>query len=78
MSDWEGGYLFSYRRDNPKEKDNYFVDVYRFTGDFSDADLQLQEAETDGYQLATLEEIRAYADEGIFLHYDSIKQAFEA
>ena len=78
VSDWEGGYLFSYRRDNPKEKDNYFVDVYRFTGDFSDADLQLQEAETDGYQLATLEEIRAYADEGIFLHYDSIKQAFEA
>ena len=77
VSDWEGGYLFSYRRDNPKEKDNYFVDVYRFTGDFSDADLQLQEAETDGYQLATLEEIRAYADEGIFLHYDSIKQAFE-
>lgn len=78
VSDWEGGYLFSYRRDNPKEKDNYFVDVYRFTGDFSDADLQLQEAETDGYQLATLEEIRAYADEGIFLHFDSIKQAFEA
>ena len=78
VSDWEGGYLFSYRRDNPKEKDNYFVDVYRFTGDFSDADLQLQEAETDGYQLATLEEIRAYADEGIFHHYDSIKQAFEA
>lgn len=78
VSDWEGGYLFSYRRDNLKEKDNYFVDVYRFTGDFSDADLQLQEAETDGYQLATLEEIRAYADEGIFLHYDSIKQAFEA
>ena len=77
VSDWEGGYLFSYRRDNPKEKDNYFVDVYRFTGDFSDADLQLQEAETDGWQLATLEEIRAYADEGIFLHYDSIKQAFE-
>lgn len=78
VSDWEGGYLFSYRRDNLKEKDNYFVDVYRFTGDFSDADLQMQEAETDGYQLATLEEIRAYADEGIFLHYDSIKQAFEA
>ena len=77
VSDWEGGYLFSYRRDNPKEKDNYFVDVYRFTGDFSDTDLQLQEAAPDGYQLATLEEIRAYADEGIFLHYDSIKQAFE-
>ena len=35
VSDWEGGYLFSYRRDNPKEQDNYFVDVYRFTGDFS-------------------------------------------
>ena len=32
--------------------------------------------ETDGYRLATSEEIRALADEGIFLHYDSIKQVF--
>ena len=78
VSDWEGGYLFSYRRDNPKEKDNYFVDVYRFTLDFEESDVTPQVEETDGFMLATLDEIKAFAKEGIFLHYDSIRQVFEA
>lgn len=71
-----GGYQFTYRRDNPEEKDNYFVDVYRFDVDFDESDLNLQEKETDGYMLATLDEIRAFAEHGIFLHYDSIKEVF--
>lgn len=71
-----GGYQFTYRRDNPEEKDNYFVDVYRFDVDFDESDLNLQEKETDGYMLATLDEIRAFAEQGIFLHYDSIKEVF--
>ena len=29
----EGGYLFTYKRENPGEGDNYFVDVYRFVMD---------------------------------------------
>lgn len=78
VSGFAGGYLFSYRRDNPEEGDNYFVDVYRFTGDFTEADLHLQEEETDGWKLATADEIRQLAQKGIFLHYDSIKDAFEA
>ena len=45
--------------------------------DFDEKDLSLQEAETLGYKLATPEEIKALADEGIFLHYDSIKRVFE-
>lgn len=77
VSNADGGYCFSYRRDNPKEKDNYFVDVYRFEMDITEADLKLQEAETAGYKFATLDEIKALAAEGIFLHYDSIKQVFE-
>lgn len=77
VSGWDGGYLFTYRRDNPDEGDNYFVDVYRYTGDFSDEDIHLQEAETDGYMLADIEDIRKIADDGKFLHYDSIKAAFE-
>ena len=77
VSGWEGGYLFSYRRDNPEEKDNYFVDIYRFMGDFTEADLHLQEEETDGWMLADAQQIAALAKEGIFLHYDSIKEAFE-
>lgn len=77
VSDWEGGLLFTYRRDNPEEKDNYFVDVYRFIGDFTEKDICLQEEETDGYMVATLEEIKNFADQGIFLHYNSIKEAFQ-
>ena len=73
----KGGYMFTYHRENPGEGDNYFVDVYRFELDFTEDDLQLQTEETDGYRLATADEIRALAGEGIFLHYDSIKRVFQ-
>ena len=63
--------------ENPGEGDNYFVDVYRFVMDVQDKDLELQTEETDGYMFATLDQIRAFAAEGKFLHYDSIRQAFE-
>lgn len=77
VSGWDGGYLFTYRRDNPQEKDNYFVDVYRFTGDFTEQDLHMQAEETDGWMLADAGEIQAFARKGIFLHYDSIRSVFE-
>ena len=70
-------YLFTYHRENPGEGDNYFVDVYRFTLDFTEDDVHNQERETTGFKLATVDEIKKYANEGIFLHYDSIKKAFE-
>lgn len=73
----EGGYLFTYHRENPGEGDNYFVDVYRFVLDFEEEDLHFQEEEIDGYMIASAEEIKKFAEEGIFLHYDSIKAAFE-
>ena len=77
VSNAQGGYLFTYHRENPGEGDNYFVDVYRFILDFDESDVSIQEAETDGFMLATLDEIKAFAAQGIFLHYDSIRQAFE-
>ena len=73
----EGGYLFTYHRENPGKGDNYFVDVYRFVKDFDEKEVKPQQEETLGFQLATAQEIKAIADQGIFLHYDSIKQAFE-
>jgi 8-oxo-dGTP diphosphatase len=76
VSQAEGGLAYTYKRINPEEKDNYFVDVYRFTLDFAESDIVLQEGETDGYQLATLEEIQQIAKDGKFLHYDSIKEVF--
>ena len=77
VSNAEGGYVFSYHRENPGEGDNYFVDIYRFVLDFDESDLHLQEAETLGYRLASPDEIRELGEQGIFLHYDSIKQVFE-
>ena len=76
VSNAEGGYVFTYHRENPGEGDNYFVDVYCFVLDFKEEDLKLQTEETDGYRLATAEEIKALADQGVFLHYDSIKRVF--
>ena len=70
------GYQFTYHRENPGKGDNYFVDVYRFELDFKEEELHLQEEETLGYRIATAEEIRDLAEQGIFLHYDSIKKVF--
>ena len=77
VSGFDGGYVFSYKRENPGEGDNYFVDIYKFVGDFDERDVKPQEEETDGFMLATVDEIKEFAKQGIFLHYDSIKQVFE-
>lgn len=77
VSKAEGGLLFSYRRENIKEGDNYFVDVYRFTMDFDESDVKVQQEEVKGFEIADLTEIEKYGNEGIFLHYDSIRKAFE-
>ncbi len=71
------GFLFDYHRENPGKGDNYFVDVYRFVLDFGEEDVHPQEEETDGYMLADAEQIRVLGERGEFLHYDSIKEAFE-
>ena len=43
--------------------------------DFEREDVVLQSEETTDFRIASPEEIRALAEEGIFLHYDSIKAA---
>ena len=73
----EGGYLFSYHRENPGKGDNYFVDIYRFFVEMEDSAVKIQKEEADGYMFASLEEIQELNRQGIFLHYDSIKKAFE-
>ena len=73
----EGGYVFTYHRENPGEGDNYFVDVYRYTMDVTEQDVHLQTEETDGCRFATPEEIRELADQGIFLHYDTYSKVYE-
>ena len=53
------------------------MDCYRFTMDFSQSDVKVQEAEVLEWKLATHAEIQELAAQGIFLHYDSIKAVFE-
>ena len=40
-------------------------------------DVKVQDEEVAGFEIATAEQIKAYAEQGIFLHYDSIRQVFE-
>ncbi|MBQ9032245.1 MAG: NUDIX hydrolase [Parasporobacterium sp.] len=77
VSNAPGGYLFSYKRENPQEKDNYFVDIYRFEMDLTEADITILPEEACEFRFATPGEIRGLADQGIFLHYASIRQVFE-
>jgi 8-oxo-dGTP pyrophosphatase MutT (NUDIX family) len=77
VSNAPGGLVFTYHRENPGEGDNYFVDVYRFDLDFTEEDVKVQKEEALGFRIATPEEIKALAAQGIFLHYDSIRQVFE-
>ena len=68
VSDADGGYVFTYKRENPGEGDNYFVDVYRFIKDVSDEDVHIQTEEALGYRFVTKEEIENIAAKGDFLH----------
>ena len=76
ISNAEGGYVFTYKRENPGEGDNYFVDCYLFTLPFAPEQVKIRPNEALEYKLATLEEIQKLAQQGIFLHYDSIKDVF--
>lgn len=76
VSEAQGGFVFSYHRENPGKGDNYFVDVYRFVLDFEESDVYIQKDEATDFRIVPLEEIEKLAAQGIFLHYDSIKQVF--
>ncbi|MDE6776393.1 MAG: NUDIX hydrolase [Oscillospiraceae bacterium] len=75
VSHAEGGYVFSYHRES--KGDNYFVDIYKFILDFDEKDVTPQLAEMQGFMLADKNQIAELAKQGIFLHYDSIKQVFD-
>ncbi|MQN02017.1 MAG: NUDIX hydrolase [Lachnospiraceae bacterium] len=72
-----GGYEFTYRRDNPEERNNYFVDVYKFIMDVREEDVRLQVEETAGFEFVDSDTIKALAAQGKFLHYESIKQVLD-
>ena len=74
----DGGILcFLISASNPGERNNYFVDMYQFILDFDDKDVKVQDKEVLEFSIATIDEVKQYAKQGIFLHYDSIRQIFE-
>lgn len=77
VSDMKIERIFSYERTNAVEMNNYFMDLYGFTFDFTPDDVHVQEEEVEGFTLATAAEIAELGARGIFLHYDSIKSIFE-
>ena len=59
----KGELLYTYKRENPHEGDNYFVDVYGFNISKEDVlKVKVQEEEVDGFKFATISEIEAIAN----------------
>ena len=77
VSGAKGGLFLTYHRENPGTGDNYFVDVYRFEMDFEEKDVSLQTEESLEFMLADFEQIREFAEQGIFLHFESIRSVFD-
>ncbi len=75
VSKANGGYRFCYHREQPGQ--NYIVDIYRFDMDIRPSDIHIQKDEDIDGRLASLDEIKKIAEEGHFLHYDSIKEVFD-
>ena len=73
----EGGYAFSYKRVNPEEKNNYFVDIYHFKFDFDLSDVQLNTCESINCKCVTLDELISMNQEQAFLHYERIMKALQ-
>ena len=73
----EGGYAFSYKRVNPEEKNNYFVDIYHFKFDFQLSDVTLNTRESIDCRCVSLDELVAMNNEDEFLHFERIMKALQ-
>ena len=71
----EGGYLFTYKRENPGEGDNYFVDVYRLSWILTTKTCIFRQRKQMATCLQRQTRSGSLQSRGLFLHYDSIKQA---
>lgn len=69
--------ISTYRNDSPEEKNNYFVDIYHLSLDFTAADVHPQAEETEGFRITSFEEIRKIGAAGKFLHYQRLLPVFE-
>lgn len=69
--------IFSYKREDPNEGNNYFMLLYKFDLNADEINVAIQAEEVENYKFADKHEIEELAKDGQFLHYDSIKTIFE-
>ena len=77
VSNAGGGYVFTYQRINPEEKNNYFVDIYHFKFDFQLSDVTLNTRESIDCRCVSLDELVAMNNEDEFLHFERIMKALQ-
>ncbi|MDO4405151.1 MAG: NUDIX domain-containing protein [Atopobiaceae bacterium] len=69
---------YSYENVDLKRGDNYLVDIYHVHLDFTANDVRLLDGEAVDFRLATWDEITRLAEQGIFLHYERLRQTLAA
>jgi 8-oxo-dGTP pyrophosphatase MutT (NUDIX family) len=70
--------VHSYENVDLPSGDNYFVDIYLLQTDLDEHDIVLDTNEATEARFASWDEIAAFADQGIFLHYERLCQARHA
>ena len=55
--------------------DNYYVDLYHFCGEIPEEQIRIDAAEATAVRFASPKEIRQYFGDGMFLHYERIRDA---
>ena len=73
-----GTCIYTYCNTDLERGDNYFVDIYHFVMDFSEKDVSLQESEAIDFHIVPFSEITRLYEDGKFLHYKRILEAFAA
>lgn len=69
---------YSYENVDLARGDNYLVDIYHIHLDFALDEVRLLDGEAVDARLATWDEIGALHDQGVFLHYERLRQTLEA
>ena len=67
--------IYSYKNEDLARGDNYFVDIYRCSLDYTIDDVTMQKTEVIDTRLASIEEITALNGKDGFLHYKRICEA---
>lgn len=77
VSDVAAEKVLTYKREDPNDDNNYFMVVYKFELDADESMVAIQEEEVEDFAFADVTKIKSLADEGIFLHYNSVSSIFE-